>query len=222
METSYANGGQLSASNAEVWNRWPTILKALAWTLRRDAPLLLNPRPNWHKASWMAEFIWNIRNYEANTVATARLAIAARDELFAIAAHEGIDFDHQRRGILHLYRSRCDYEQALKVSALLKKGGLERRPVSDEEIHQIEPVIQDHFYGGFYTSSDSTGDIHKFTRGLAAVTADPARFPYKAYRTLICRIIFPSTICCVCVRVCARATWSAVIDLDQRCSQDGQ
>ena len=29
METSFANGGQLSASNAEVWNRWSTVLKGL-------------------------------------------------------------------------------------------------------------------------------------------------------------------------------------------------
>ena len=27
METSFANGGQLSASNAEVWNSWSTLLK---------------------------------------------------------------------------------------------------------------------------------------------------------------------------------------------------
>ena len=67
--------------------------------LRRDAPLLVHPKPNWHKASWMAEFIWNIRNYEANTIATTRLAIAARNELLAMAEHEQIDFDHERRGI---------------------------------------------------------------------------------------------------------------------------
>ena len=29
--TSYANGGQLSASNAEVWNHFGTILKAITW-----------------------------------------------------------------------------------------------------------------------------------------------------------------------------------------------
>ena len=29
METSFANGGQLSASNAEVWNSWATVLKGL-------------------------------------------------------------------------------------------------------------------------------------------------------------------------------------------------
>ncbi len=177
METSFANGGQLSASNAEVWNRWPTIVKGLALMLRSDAPVLINPKPNWHKASWMTEFIWNIRHYEANTVATARLAIAARNELFAMAEHEKIDFDHERRGILHVYRTKQDYEHALTVNALLKKAGLERHAVSDEEIQNIEPALQDHFYGGFYTPSDSTGDIHKFTRGLArACERHGARF----------------------------------------------
>lgn len=167
METSFANGGQLSASNAEVWNRWHTVLKGLVWMLRSDAPLLVNPLPNWHKVSWMAEFLWNIRNYEANTVTTARLAIAARDELFAMAAHENIDFDHERRGILHVYRTKSDYDHACAVNTLLHKGGLERHPVSDAEIHDIEPALQERFYGGFFTPSDSTGDIHKFTRGLA-------------------------------------------------------
>jgi D-amino-acid dehydrogenase len=49
METSLANGGQLSASNAEVWTHPSTLLKGLKWMLRPDAPLLLNPRPSWHK-----------------------------------------------------------------------------------------------------------------------------------------------------------------------------
>ena len=45
METSFANGGQLSASNAEVWTHYSTILKGLKWMLKSDAPLLLNPKP---------------------------------------------------------------------------------------------------------------------------------------------------------------------------------
>ena len=53
METSFANGGQLSASNAEVWNSMATVLKGLRWMFTRDAPLLLNPVPSWHKYSWM-------------------------------------------------------------------------------------------------------------------------------------------------------------------------
>ena len=46
METSYANGGQLSASNAEVWTHPSTLIKGLKWMLKADAPLLMNPKPS--------------------------------------------------------------------------------------------------------------------------------------------------------------------------------
>lgn len=46
METSYANGGQLSASNAEVWNSWETVAKGIKWMFKQDAPLLMNLRPS--------------------------------------------------------------------------------------------------------------------------------------------------------------------------------
>ena len=168
METSFANGGQLSASNAEVWNHWSTIFKGLKWMLKSDAPLLLNPKPSWHKISWFAQFMAAIPNYEKNTVETAKLAIAAREHLFAWAEQEGIDFDLKKQGILHIYRDRAGFEHAGKVSQLLAKGGLERRAVTPEEMHAIEPTLSGKFYGGYFTESDSTGDIHKFTSGLAA------------------------------------------------------
>src|SRR6059058_5418379 len=78
METSFANGGQLSASNAEVWNNWSTVLKGISWLFRGDAPLSLNLKPSWHKYSWLAEFVGNIPNYRTNTIVTTRLAIEAR------------------------------------------------------------------------------------------------------------------------------------------------
>lgn len=167
METSYANGGQLSVCNAEVWNHWSTIIKGLRWMLRGDAPLLMNPRPSWHKYSWLAEFAANIPRYRENTVATVRLALRARSLLAEIAAAEAIDFDHVGRGILHIYRDRVSFEHAKRVSRLLREGGLERMPVGPSEIRAIEPTICGDYFGGFFTESDATGDIHKFTRGLA-------------------------------------------------------
>jgi D-amino-acid dehydrogenase len=168
METSFANGGQLSASNAEVWNHPSTVLKGLKWMLRRDAPLLVNPAPSWHKLSWFAEFIAKIPRYEQNTVATARLAVAAREHLFSWAETEDIAFDLKRRGILHIYRDKAGFEHAARVTQLLARGGLERRAVTPEEMRAIEPTLAGDYYGGFYTESDATGDIHKFTIGLAA------------------------------------------------------
>ncbi|MGB3272474.1 MAG: D-amino acid dehydrogenase [Xanthobacteraceae bacterium] len=179
METSFANGGQLSASNAEVWNNLPTLIKGVRWMFRNDAPLLMNPSPSWHKYSWLAEFAWNVRNYRQNTIETTRLAIAARQHLFAIAEREGIDFDLERRGILHVYHDRAGFEAGLRVNALLQEGGLDRRPVTPQEIRAIEPTLHGDYFGGFFTPSDSTGDIHKFTRGLAASCArQGAKFIY--------------------------------------------
>jgi D-amino-acid dehydrogenase len=168
METSFANGGQLSASNAEVWNHPSTFIKALCWLFKSDAPLLLNPLPNWHKLSWLAEFVGQVPHYRASTLATVRLALDARRQLFAIAEREGIDFDLERRGILHIYRDQKSFSRADRVNALLRHGGLERYAVTPEEIRTIEPALAGTFHGGFFTPSDATGDTHKFTRRLAA------------------------------------------------------
>ncbi len=167
METSFANGGQLSASNAEVWTQWGTIIKGLKWMLHADAPLLVNPAPTLHKMRWMAEFLSNIPNYKRNTVETVRMAIAARGVLFDMADREGIDFDLERRGILHFYSNEKDMAHARKVNTLLAEGGLERRELGGGELREVEPALQGDFVGGFLTESDSSGDIHKFTMGLA-------------------------------------------------------
>src|SRR5207344_2922497 len=115
-----------------------------------------------------AEFIANIPHYRHNTIETARLAIEARKHLFAWAEAEGIDFDLKREGILHIYRDKAGFEHAGRVSRLLAEGGLQRRAVTPSEMKAIEPTLAGRYYGGYFTESDSTGDIHKFTHGLAA------------------------------------------------------
>ena len=145
-----------------------TVLKGLKWMFRCVAPLLMNPRQGWHKYSGIGEFLREIPRYRSNTIDTVRLSIAAREHLFSIAQREGIDFDHERRGILHLYSTRREFDSAMQVNELLREGGLDRRPVTPDEIRAIEPALHGKFHGGFFTESDFTSDIHKFTRGLAA------------------------------------------------------
>ena len=168
METSFANGGQLSASNAEVWNSAATVFKGLRWMARRDAPLLLNPRPGWHKYSWLAEFLGAIPRHDVNTMETVRLAIEARKYLFDLAAREAIDFDCETRGILHIYRNPASFADAARTNELVRKGGLDRYQVTPAEMRAIDPTLTGEYCGGYFTPSDATGDICKFTRGLAA------------------------------------------------------
>ena len=122
METSFANGGQLSASNAEVWNSWSTVFKGIKWMLQRDAPLLMNPTPSWHKYSWMAEFIGQIRNYRSNTIDTVKLAIAARKLLIEHANTYDFNFNREDRGILHFYSDQKELEHAARVTEMYAEG----------------------------------------------------------------------------------------------------
>ena len=171
METSFANGGQLSACNAEVWNQKSTVFKGMKWMREKQAPLLLNPSFSLHKYRWLIEFLGHIKHYQANTRETVRLALLARQRLFEIAETEQIDFDLEKRGILHFYHNQADYQVATAVNDLLCSGGLERHAVSSSEILQIEPSLKGEYYAGFYCPDDATGDIHKFTVALADVAA---------------------------------------------------
>ena len=171
METSFGNGGQLSASNAEVWNSWGNVLKGLRWILTPDAPLLISAKPSLHKFKWMAEFLGAIPDYERNTIRTVELALEARDILLEMAAEENVAFDLEKRGILHFYKTEKDFAAATKVTDLLAKGGLVRRAVSPEEISHLEPSLKGDIHAGYYTDSDFTGDIHKFTNGMVDACA---------------------------------------------------
>ena len=90
------------------------------------------------------------------------------DGVRTLAASQGVQFDLKQQGILHIYRDKAGFDHAGEVSKLLAAGGLPRRAVTPAEMRAIEPTLAGHYYGGYYTESDSTGDIHLFTNGLAA------------------------------------------------------
>ena len=168
METSFANGGQLSACNAEVWNSWSTIAKGIMWMLKKDAPVLFSPKMNFHKAGWLMRFISNIPNHKKNTILTAKMAIESRNEFKRILNKENIKLDLEEKGILHLCDNNDSLSHGRKVNKWLKEAGLNRKEVSLDEMVSIEPSLNlKNFVGGFYTDSDMSGDIHKFTMLLA-------------------------------------------------------
>ena len=70
--------------------------------------------------------------------------------LYDMAEAEGIDFDLERRGILHIYHDAASFEAARRGNELLREGGLERYAVTPEEARDIEPALQTACHAGFY------------------------------------------------------------------------
>ncbi len=179
MVTSFANGGQLSASNTEVWNNWKLILKSLKYLFIKNAPLKISMVPSFHKYKWFYQFISEIKNHDVNTANSMRLALDSREHLLRVAEQENIEFDCLKKGILHIYKNKKEFTAATVGHELMVKAGLKRHKVTNEEIHQIEPAISQECYAGYYTPDDFTGDIYKYTTGLVhAMEAKGVKIKY--------------------------------------------
>lgn len=174
MRCSYANGGQVSVSNSEVWNTWANIIKGFKWMLKKDAPLLIRPSLDFDKALWLAKFIYHtaMNEHARNTATTIRMGIEARKLYDEICNEEGINFFRSNCGILHTYKNVKYFESAKQVQPIYEANGCEWDILDNlDDIYHIEPTLKTMrgLVGGIYTSSDFVGDIHIFCVELANV-----------------------------------------------------
>ena len=176
LETSFANGGQISVSHAEPWSNPHAPRRALAMMGREDAPLLFRLR--WDPAlfDWSLRFLCECppgRTY-ANMRDIVALALYSREQLRALRAETAIAYDHLERGILHVYTDQSEFAGAIEAAQLMCEFGCERKTISADECVDIEPALQAArplLVGGDYTPADESGDAHVFTRNLAALCA---------------------------------------------------
>ncbi len=172
MKTSFANGGQVSVSNSEVWTTWSNIKKGIKWIFTKDAPLLIRPRLDFAQWKWIFKFlIHTIKNeYEKNTVETIKLGLASRDLYKKIIAEEKLSFDMLDSGILHFYKDEKYFDSAKKAKSIYNNSGVEWDIVNKDEILTIDDNLNfNGLLGGAWTKSDWTGDIHKFCYELSNV-----------------------------------------------------
>jgi len=176
LDTSYANGGQVSVCHAEPWATPKAPLKVLRWLMRDDAPLLFRPRLDpwqwWWLMGWMVECL--PQRTKRNTIEILQLALYSRGVLKRIRAEEKLDYDHETRGILHLFRDQQGFEGALHSVELLRQHGLPLEQVDPARIVEMEPAlapIAGQIAGGTYSPEDESGDAYQFTVALAKVCA---------------------------------------------------
>ena len=144
METSFANGGQLSVSNAEVWNSPATLLKGLKWMFDAAAPLLAEPPAE------LAQVFVAGRIRRADSALPEEHA-RHRASRARGAASNCSQIAEKRR---HRLRSRtarhpARLSRSAPVSSMppasttcCSEGGLDRRAVTPGEIRSIEPTLR--------------------------------------------------------------------------------
>ena len=172
LETSYANGGQISVSHAEPWANPHVLPKLLRWLGREDAPLLWRWRADPAQLAWGLRFLreCTTARARANVGAIVRLGLASRAALQSLRRELGLEYDQLERGILHFYTDAREFEHAIPQAALMRDFGCERVPQTAAECLAIEPALAGSrvpIVGGTYTAGDESGDARKFTQALA-------------------------------------------------------
>jgi D-amino-acid dehydrogenase len=173
LETSFANGGQISVSHVEPWANPAAPWKILKWLGQPDAPLLFRPRLDWQQWRWGAQFLleclpWRTRRNMLQILAISKYSGEMLRELRATTM---LAYDDLQRGILQIYTDRADYDEAAAAAELVRSYGIARDVKTAAECVAIEPALgarRDWIVGGTYTASDESGDARKFTQGLAA------------------------------------------------------
>jgi D-amino-acid dehydrogenase len=161
LETSFANGGQISADHAAPWAKPGVPMQALRWLFREDAPLLFRLRADPAQWRWSLAFLRNCTaaRYAANAAKLQELGRYSRSLLRALREETGLRYDQSSRGILVLYTEGRNFEPGMKTP---------------EECLAIEPAVASLKYrlvGGRLYPEDESGDAYKFTSELAKLCA---------------------------------------------------
>ena len=176
LETSFANGGQISAGHAEPWAKPSALPKILRWLGREDAPLLFRPRAELAQWRWGLRFLAECRpgRFEQNCRALAGLAAYSRDALRRLREKTRIQYDQLTRGILHFATSQRDLDALASHAEAVRALGIRRELKSAADCVALEPALQyseERIAGGVFTPEDESGDAHRFTGELAALAA---------------------------------------------------
>ncbi|WP_372996398.1 D-amino acid dehydrogenase [Marinobacter sp.] len=176
LETSYANGGQISVSHAEPWANPSAPLKVLKWLARPDAPLLFRPKLDPAQWRWALSFLGQCTSARAahNIRQMVNLGTYSRSQLQALRKDIGIEYDHLEKGILHFYTNPAEFDGAMEPTRIMQDLGCDRQIIDADRAVELEPAlkpIRHRIAGATYTSDDESGDARMFTQNLARCCA---------------------------------------------------
>jgi len=177
LETSFANGAQISVSFCEPWANAGAPLKVAKWLLKDDAPLLFRPRLDPYQWIWGAKFLTQCTDaaFARNVKQLVALGAYSHESLKGLVERTGIQYNRLERGILHFFSSAADFDSGAQAAELMRQVGVDRRVLNRDEVLKVEPALAafgPNIHGGTFTPSDESGDARVFTQELARKCAE--------------------------------------------------
>ena len=142
LETSFANGAQISVSFCEPWANAGAPLKVMKWLMSDESPLLFRPKLDPQQWRWGLSFLGQCSDaaFERNVRQLVALGSYSHETLKSMVAATGIEYQRLERGILHFFSTQADFESGAAGAELMRRYGVDRRVLSREEVLRVEPA----------------------------------------------------------------------------------
>lgn len=171
METSKANGGQISVSHAQPWANPAAPAKIFKWLFSKDAPLRFHPALDTQQLRWGLQFLSQCSHAHTqhNIKQLVALGMYSRAALQALREELALDYQQKSKGILHFYTSPHLFEAAKLSADCMSKLGCERQLLSAQQALAIEPALASvaGLVGATFTPADESGNAFIFTQKLS-------------------------------------------------------
>ena len=185
LETSFANGGQLSYSYVAPLASPSVIPKIPPWLLRRDSPLRFRPAIDPDQWRWCLAFLaaCNQKTADLTTERLLRLSFYSRDLMHSLVQTHSLDFDYVQNGKLVVHTDAGSFESAKRLMDFQRTLGAEQVALEPHECVEIEPALEsmrERMVGAIYTPSEDAGDCYKFCNELTRLmTSGPNPVKYR-------------------------------------------
>ena len=173
-QTSFANAGMLTPSQAAPWNSMADIVNILSGIGKKDSPMLLKLTQVPSLFFWMLRFLFNSSKskYRSNTENICKLAQHSLELTKQTREKYGLNYDHSTVGTMKIFRDDSSFNKASKNAERLNNQGLTFKVLTNQEVVEQEPLLSDvssKIPGGIFFPDDETGDAYKFCKELETV-----------------------------------------------------
>ena len=171
MESSFANGGQISVSQSEPWANPNAPIKILKWLGSEKAPLLYRFKFDKKQWEWGLKFFREClpSRTKKNTQDILGLAILSHKKLKELREKLDLKYDQKLKGILQIYSDEKELESAEKYTKFYKNNGWDKQVLTKQEAIGIEPALKNsslEIFGATYAKEDESGDPNLFCQAL--------------------------------------------------------
>ena len=173
-QTSFANAGMLTPSQAAPWNSMADIVKILSGIGRKDSPMLLKLNQVPSLFFWGLRFLVNSSKskYRSNTDNICKLAQHSLELTKQTREKYSFNYDHSSVGTMKIFRDESSFDKASREVERLSNLGLSFKVLTNQEAVEQEPFLSDvseKLSGGIIFPDDETGDAYKFCKELEKV-----------------------------------------------------